>query len=537
MTDSTIVNTDKSQTIAPQSGSRESNYASLAQLALRWETGAALLLIAIVQQCLGFHNPDNSWLFTVAERYLDGGRIYSDLIETNPPASFLIYVPAIAAGRLLQLPAEFMVSAFVFIAALGSLLLALRIAVQAQLIGENQKHLVRNAGIFALLTLPGICFAQREHIALIAFVPVLFVYAVRMNAMAVSVPLALTAGLMAGIGVSIKPHFALVMALPFFIALWRTRVFPLFWQPENIAAALVVMAYAASIFLVFPDFLTYLPVLLDTYLKANVRLSLVLLEVPFLAGIALVVSVIYVSRSSVLSPLGISTLAGALGFMVAALVQSKGWINHFQPGLSLSFLALVVAVWPAIQYHARLSGEDTEPAEQSSGAEPAEGLRATGWIAACVALPAIFLLPMIMSAPQQFAGMEAHPGLRAAVLRLAPKNPKIHAISIDLGVPFPLVRQVNGTWAGTTHIQWLMATARYLKDKGRADLVKMQAYVDQDAQMFAASVRERKPDIILVDQGPHIDKIKQHPAVAAAIALYRKAETVGAITILVPRKR
>jgi hypothetical protein len=68
-------------------------------------------------------NSDVAWLLTVGEKVLDGQRLYVDVIETNPPASVLVYVPAIALGRLLGIAPERMLDAQIFFGVLLSLAL------------------------------------------------------------------------------------------------------------------------------------------------------------------------------------------------------------------------------------------------------------------------------------------------------------------------------------------------------------------------------------------------------------------------------
>jgi hypothetical protein len=51
-------------------------------------------------------NTDVSWLLIAGERMLDGQRLYADILETNPPMSVLVYIPAILIGRAMGLPAE-----------------------------------------------------------------------------------------------------------------------------------------------------------------------------------------------------------------------------------------------------------------------------------------------------------------------------------------------------------------------------------------------------------------------------------------------
>jgi len=481
---------------------------TLASVAGHWRTGAALLLLAILQQSLGHHNADNAWLMTVAERLLDGERIYADIIETNPPASFLIYVPAVFLARLLYLPVELATPALVFAAALGTIFLGSRIARKAGLLNGDSQRLAVNAGIFTLLTIPGICFAQREHVALVLLAPVLFVYAARAENAPVTPLCAALAGLMAGAGVCIKPYFALVMALPFFYAIWRRRNVMIGFHAENILAAAIAGLYLKSVPYFFPDFFAILPALLDTYIKVTNPLHLMLTDVFFLFSAALLGVLAAIGIRRRLNTLAATLTAGAAGFTIAALIQGKGWLNHYQPGLSLAVLALAIATGPGI---AALAGGR------------AAQLKQVGWSilrypAMFALVPSVLLLPMLYGAPNQFAMQEEYPGLKQAVRRHAPDNPKVMAISVGLDVAFPLVRQVKGRWVGQTNILRLMGYARILLDKGRGEPEKMRAYIDADARMFARNVRNNKPDVILVASGPHIEKIRRHQAIRSALS-------------------
>jgi len=54
-----------------------------------WLALAALLVIAITFRPFLPANTDVGWLLTVAERVLDGQRLYIDVIETNPAMAVL----------------------------------------------------------------------------------------------------------------------------------------------------------------------------------------------------------------------------------------------------------------------------------------------------------------------------------------------------------------------------------------------------------------------------------------------------------------
>src|SRR5277367_163807 len=70
-----------------------------------WSTVAAfagITTLAILSQIYFGAFGDISWMLTIGEAWFDGKTPYVDFIETNPPASLLLYMPAVAAGRWLE---------------------------------------------------------------------------------------------------------------------------------------------------------------------------------------------------------------------------------------------------------------------------------------------------------------------------------------------------------------------------------------------------------------------------------------------------
>ena len=69
---------------------------------------------------------DVAWLAHCDERWLDGAVPYRDFIEINPPASLLLYLPAVAAARALGLRSELCVAVFGFLSAGAAMALSSR---------------------------------------------------------------------------------------------------------------------------------------------------------------------------------------------------------------------------------------------------------------------------------------------------------------------------------------------------------------------------------------------------------------------------
>jgi hypothetical protein len=125
----------------------------------------ALFIAAIMMRQVVAGNSDVSWLLIAGERWLDGQRLYSDILETNPPMAVLVYVPGILMSRVLGISVEIAVDGLLFLAialSLGSAALILR---NSFVLAANQRWPFAMVAVAVLAILPAQVFGQREHIA------------------------------------------------------------------------------------------------------------------------------------------------------------------------------------------------------------------------------------------------------------------------------------------------------------------------------------------------------------------------------------
>jgi hypothetical protein len=476
--------------------------------------GVTLCAVAVLQQCLGHHNADNSWLISVAERWLAGAQPYVDVLETNPPGAFLIYAPAAALGRLLHLPSEFVVSSMIFVGTLALLLWLRRRLVAAGALAADDGTLFVNAGVFALLLLPGFSFGEREHLAAICVLPILGAYAIRSLGASVSVGTSILAGLLAAVALVAKPYFALAILLPLIWLVWRQRRLGLLFGLEHWAAAALVGFYLASLPIAFPAFFQSLPAIVEVYVPIRTPLVLMLGKSWFLLNLVLVAAILVALRRDDAAPLPKLLLLASLGFLLTYLVQMKGWVNHGLPGVALAFLSAATAIAPALR-------------------------SANLWQA--VRRPVLFLmLPALLGAPIlfgtiiQFTGWEEYDGLTAAVRRHTPPHPRLASITGELDVGHPLVHRVGGTWAMRTHSLWLMTCAMTLLQDTKPSpemAERLRGYIAQDAHAFREDVAANKPDLIIAQTDGTIAPVLRHPDIVAALKDYAPVQVVGSLTL------
>jgi hypothetical protein len=480
-----------------------------------------IVALTMAQQMLGHQNGDNSWLYTAAERFLEGAHPYVDFIETNPPASFLIYLPGVWLARLLGLPVEFVVCACVFAVGFGSIFYSGAILRRADLLKPAQAGLLLNLACFALIFMAGMSFAEREHLAALGVLPLLAVYAARMHGGPCRRVDAIMAGLIAGLVIVIKPHFALAALCPLLAVVARRASLRPAFQAENWVILCLCLAYVALVAWRYPAFFVILPMLDDVYVAMKLPWLDLLSEPWFLLNVFIMGGVLVAGRRECLRALVGLPLCASVGFMGAYLIQMKGYVNHGLPGVCMALLAAGALAAPALA-DLRLRGGDSS-------------------LWRSMRRPVIFgLVPLLVGAPilfgvmLQFRDWEEHKGLLPAVQRLAPAQPRMIALSGQLDVGFPLVRRAGGAWVGRPHSLWLtvaaltLIKARIGDDAYRARLAD---YIDQDARMFLEDVRVGRPDLILVDDDPRTRKAMEHPDIVVALVDYAPRESVGDITL------
>ncbi len=281
-------------------------------------------------------NHDAAWFAHVAGRWLDGATLYVDVVDVNPP--LIVYLSALPAwlAAASGLPVAAVVHAAVLAAGLVSLLLAGSILRRAEP-GAWRRCAVMVAVAAIVTALPGADFAQREHLTLIAVVPL----ALRWTVASPRIPLPqrIAIGALAGLGVALKPILVAAFGVAWAVRRWAGAV-PC--RAEHAAAAGVLAAYAGHV------------LLLPAEMRAGLWETAALAWHSYGgydAGWAEVVGHPRAWTAAALalaaagwpqrhrSP-GSRTLAGFAGLLLAAaMVQHKGFAYHYLPALGVAWLA------------------------------------------------------------------------------------------------------------------------------------------------------------------------------------------------------
>jgi hypothetical protein len=476
-----------------------------------WLALAALFVVAIILRHMLPANTDVSWLLTVAERVIDGQRLYVDVIETNPPMAMLTYIPGIAVARALGLPAEMVTNGLVFVAIFASL------AVVAYIL-KNDVVLRGFAGwtlallAFAILTiLPTKIFGQREHIAVVELLPALALYAVRMKGERPPIAVILAAGVGAGVALSFKPHFAIgvlcgLAALAVYGRSWRILL-----TPENFIAAAIAAIYVLCIIVFYPSYLSAIvPLVRDVYIRVGASLIEMIKTPAVPIWAAAMFAALVVKRAGRIDSMLLLLLATSFGFMLAFFLQRKGWPYHSYPMIALAMLGLGYAL------------------AMRTPLDRAHGIFATA------TLTVVFVQSILWFNWAFDKAFDAR-ALQASIARLGP-HPKILAITGEPGLGHPLTRALEGTWVSRQQSLWVAAYLHNLRGGASIDPERnavLEAYAARERAMLVEDIQKNQPTIVLVDN--FSDKwsnwLQDNPGVADLIRDYRLVATINDIEV------
>ena len=505
-----------------------------------WIAAATLAGLAVWLQVRFGMMADVAWLIDCDERWLNGEVPYRDFIEINPPASLLLYLPAVAAARALGVASELAVSVFGFAAAAAALALSAAILRRATPLGPG----VALTAVLALLVLPGETFCERDHLAAIFGAPFVALMLARAEKAEVATPLALLAGLAAGLMACVKPPYALIGALPAAYVFMRCGWRSVLAAPECWVAAAVGAAYLAAVGPLFPLYVqNVLPFLFDVYVPLREGVGAMLASPGALIVLVIGATTLLIGSERKLSPAVAVFGLAALGAAVAYGVQGKGWVYQAVPAMMFAAVAGAAALAEDARERAAALAAAVVAAALAVfflrslglawGLGVAAGLAvdaARAWIKPDLKRLAPLALAAAVGSTCGLCLIE-RPLTPALEARLAAMGPglTLGAISEDEGLSFPLVRRVGARWVMRSHSLIVSAAARRLMSMHPADAAlaeRMRPYVERDKAGLLADLSRKKPDALLV--GPLTSKLHADlfadPGVLAAMADYRLVE-------------
>ena len=319
---------------------------------------ALVAIIGLLPQFLSRTLPDISFLLYAAGRVLDGATLYVDLIEINPPLIVWLNIPIVALARAVGADEITLYRLIV------TLLLTASVAVCASILRSietrsNSAVPSRRLSVllltFALFVLPRLDWGEREHLMLALVLPYVLLAWARVVAspsrLGLSAQRAILIGCAAGIGIAIKPQFALVWLVREGVVLWKNRRS----TPEGITVPVIGILYLGAVLLLTPEYFGVLRTFGPAYQTFMQNPLLVTALLGDGAAVALAALLIAFALRGSTSPRSLTiVLAGATAACyLAAVLQQKGWRYHFYPALAFGWI-LLLATWIMVRSRRRI---------------------------------------------------------------------------------------------------------------------------------------------------------------------------------------
>ncbi len=421
---------------------------------------------------------DISWLLFAAEKYLDGAKLYENVVDTNPPLIIYLNIPPVWFGRLLGYPQALLFVVYVFgLTIISVTLVFLLTDGTGKGRRAHQGRILTLAALVGLMVLPTTDFGQREHLLLVFCLPYVFLAIRRAQKRSLNTGLAAFIGAFAALGFALKPHFLLLpLSLEAYLW-WRLRRFQL--RPEALAAVFVIAAYAVWVYLTVPIYferiIPYALIAYDAGFNNSLRDVLLSWQGMLLAAL---IGLRLVLPGEPRRRIGFDVfLLSAIALFLAHVLQMKIFYYHVLPASMMLLLGLVaIAVAPG-------------PRRLYSGA-----LAAT----AIVAIAAILAASLNRGT---YRNPIAEP-VRDA-MRTYATGSSVFVFSSYIWVGFPMTREAETRWPSRFPHLWILPGAErqlqsglVLDDATRLRLKEAENYmVDAVVEDFSRD----PPSLVIVD--------------------------------------
>ncbi len=299
-----------------------------------WRVFAVLLSI-LVCTLVQFNVPINhdiGWILFGAERMTQGAVYGRDIIEPNPPFIWFLNLPVVWLAQGLGRPSYEVYRVAILLGATAGLY---QIYVNLNMTRRKEDCLLawQVVGCIAFF-----CFAfawrdfgQREYISLFCILVFASTNIVRLRGLTPGAVSAITAGILAAIGILLKPYLLFIPAVMGLYSLYRSGLKVFTWIEYYALAVSIIIALTSTV-LFAPAYLTeVIPLITDLYWGFNeAKMDIIGAYKSLFLALLAWVAILSVNRFR-LSSEQVILLIVALGFAFSFLWQSKGYTYHVFP--------------------------------------------------------------------------------------------------------------------------------------------------------------------------------------------------------------
>lgn len=438
---------------------------------------------------------------------LSGERLYSQICEVNPPFSVWLYMPPVAAARVLGIAPEILVQTWTYLAALVGLSFS-GVIVRRAGFSETASLLVLGPAFYAMLVIsPGNIFGQREHIGVALFMPLLALHAWRAQKEARAQPgfwIAALAGLSGSVLVLIKPYYAVMVLAPALLVAVRGRNLRPVFALEHWVIGGVCVAYLEAVTLIHPEFLRDVyPQLMDVY--AQIRIFLPIVAQYGVTCCCLPVLIWWLWPANRFPELAAVALAASIAGLFPLFYQAKGWAYHAYPMIFYAIAAILCLL--------ALPRPERQPA---------------GFLARMGVSPRALVLVGVVAAFLPYSIVDRVDYALVTAIRAATDRPTVALISSYLSSGHPLNRMIDGQFVSKRACDWLGAFSGFLSRRAEfsgeaATATHYKTIMVRYAEGKREEFERLRPDVIIFQKydNPWTRQLTEHFGFDSILAHYR----------------
>ena len=303
-------------------------------------------------------NHDVAAILDVSARWVNGERLYVEVIDENLPLTFVVHALPVLTSKILPGDPSFWFTAWV-VAGIFASFWACRRLVKLVPSADHAltEALLPPVLLFLFTVLPNEHFGQREHILFVACAPYMIASMARAEGILLGRGSSIAIGLVAGVALAMKPHYLAIPAALELYLLFRRGWRATLSDPIPWSIGLVAVAHFVSMYTIFHEYGTFvMPLAVEAYapigdagwrgvLTSNV-LGPTLLALVIFGLIAVIFTKTVAAR--VLVVFGI-------GAAISAIAQAKGWPYHVLPALSAAILLAALTVSQTVDRYLPIS--------------------------------------------------------------------------------------------------------------------------------------------------------------------------------------
>lgn len=464
--------------------------------------GWALVALAVYMQFPAALGGDKNWLLMAARAWLDGKRLYVDVVETNPPLILWFYALPSLFAQMTGMQDYILLTSVAVLLALLSVLLCRKMLLLHPLFAASRALLELHTLLIAAVLLfwpSSVYFADREHLFVVCTLPYLFSRLPGLGEAKLPPLLMRAATVMAAFGFCIKPHTLIMFAFVQLHVLMRRRRLSALASLDNIFIVAAGCAYLAAVFWLAPEFVhTVLPMEALTYGAYRNTLITVFLYMPPLFTL-LVAGAEFRFRHKTPCHTDVIYMLWLCAAGLCYALANNGWLYSFYP---LNSFVLLAIGWLWMEYRAR-------EAEERQKDRPFWRFRGAGYICALLyGFNTAFVVVPFMTAQLATPLATTYDKVLAEFQRIMRDNRFSSFGALPaFSPPWPMLARSTGARFETRfHVLWMLPRFVKANQEFRDRNEWVPRYV---AEAYARDLSERKPEVMFVDTSPEFSSTKQ----------------------------